>query len=233
MKPTLHASTLLTALVFAALAPPVEAQDARFSFFVTSAGPGSGADLGGLAGADAHCEQLAYAVGFGDLTWRAYLSATPAEGQPRVNARDRIGTGPWYNVRGVLIARDATDLHSDAANLTKETILTEKGEGVNGRGDTPNQHDILTGSRLDGTAFDGSVDTTCSNWTSSGEGSAQVGHHDRQGGGQNPTSWNSAHGSRGCSQENLVATGGNGYFYCFAADTGGTGGNAFRPEGVR
>lgn len=231
MKTTL--SSLFLAAALAAPAGPLHAQDGRFSFFVTSAGPGNGADLGGLEGADAHCAQLAYAVGFGDLTWRAHLSATPAEGRPAVNARDRIGAGPWYNVKGALIARDVTELHSDAASLTKETILTEKGEVVNGRGDSPNQHDILTGSQLDGTAFDGSTDTTCSNWTSSGEGSAQVGHHDRQGGGQNPTSWNSAHGSRGCSQQNLIATGGHGYFYCFAADGQGSGASALRPEGRR
>lgn len=226
--------SLLAVALAATLAPsPSSAQSADFSFFVTSRGPGNGADLGGLEGADAWCQQLAYAVGFGDLAWRAYLSGTPRDGAPAVNARDRIGPGPWHNVRGTLIARDATELHTDAANLTKESILTERGDPVNGRGDTPNQHDILTGSQLDGTAFDGTEDTTCSNWTSSGDGSARVGHHDRQGGGQNPTSWNSAHGSRGCSQENLVATGGNGYFYCFAADAGRGGAGAARPERLR
>lgn len=191
-------------------------QDTRMSFFLTSAGPGNGADLGGVAGADQHCQELAAAVGAGDRTWRAYLSMTASDGQAAVNARDRIGSGPWYNAKGVMIAESVADLHSDGNNLTKETQLNEKGEVVNGRGDRPNRHDILTGSQLDGTAFSGEEDTTCENWTSSGEGSARVGHHDRQGGGQNPTSWNSAHGSRGCSQENLQGTGGDGLFYCFA-----------------
>lgn len=188
------------------------------SFFITSAGPGNGADLGGLDGADAHCRALADAVGAGDKTWRAYLSTMAADGNPAVNARDRIGTGPWYNVEGVVVAQNVDELHSDDNNLTKETVLTEKGDQVNGRGDSPNMHDILTGSQLDGTAFSSEEDKTCSNWTSHGEGSAQVGHHDRQGGGANPTSWHSAHGSRGCSQSDLQGTGGNGLFYCFAAD---------------
>lgn len=189
------------------------------SFFITSAGPGDGANLGGLEGADAHCQMLAEAAGHGGLTWHAYLSATAANGRSAVNARDRIGSGPWYNVDGARIATNPADLHSESANLTKETILTENGDMVNGRGDTPNMHDILTGSQLDGTAFSGGEDTTCSNWTSnSSEGSAQVGHHDRTGGGQNPTSWNSAHGSRGCGQADLQGTGGNGFFYCFAVD---------------
>jgi hypothetical protein len=188
------------------------AQTPRMSFFITSAGPGNGADLGGLAGADAHCQALADAVGFGDRTWRAYLSAG---GQEVVHARDRIGTGPWYNQKGVLVAESVAQLHGDN-NLTKETVLTEKGEMVSGRGDTPNRHDILTGSQADGTAFASDADTTCSNWTSSGDGSAQVGHHDRTGGGQDGTSWNSAHASRGCSQEDLRGTGGDGLFYCFA-----------------
>ncbi len=183
------------------------------TFFITSAGPGDGANLGGLAGADRHCGALASAVGRGDATWRAYFSTTGANG---VNARDRIGSGPWYNSKGVTIARDVDDLHGDDNNLTKETQLTEQGDMVNGRGDSPNMHDIITGSQLDGTAFPGDDDTTCSNWTSNGEGSARVGHHDRNGGGENPTSWNSAHGSRGCSQEDLQGTGGNGLFYCFA-----------------
>ena len=157
-------------------------------------------------------------MGFGDTVWRAYLSAVATGDWPAVNARDRIGSGPWYNHRGDLIARDVTDLHSENANLTKESTLTEQGRPSNGRGDTPNQHDILTGSNADGTVYTGGGTTACGNWTSNGEGSARVGHHDRQGGGENPTSWNSAHDSRGCSQENLVATGGNGYFLCFAAD---------------
>jgi hypothetical protein len=165
--------------------------------------------------------------------WRAYLSASAGEGQPAVNARDRIGPGPWHNQQGVLIARDVEHLHSADANLTKETILTETGATVNGRGDSPNQHDILTGSTLEGRAFDPGEDTTCSNWTSGGEGSARVGHHDRTGGGENPESWNSAHGSRGCSQEDLQSTGGNGYFYCFAAAPGGAEGGALREDGSR
>ncbi len=215
MRKILGALAVLTLM----LAAPVAAQDADMSFFITSAGPGDGANLGGLEGADQHCQDLAYAAGLGSITWRAYLSAAPADGQPAVHARDRIGSGPWYNFNGDLIAQDATALHSESANLTKESILTEQGNMVNGRGDSPNQHDILTGSDLDGTFWDGEGHTVCDNWSSNGtEGGARVGHHDRQGGGDNPTSWNSAHTSRGCSQENLQATGGNGYFYCFAAN---------------
>ena len=214
MNKAIPALVLLAALA----AAPVAAQSSDMSFFITSAGPGNGADLGGLEGADQHCQDLAYAVGFGDLTWRAYLSTVSMGGEAAVNARDRIGDGPWHNHAGVVIARDVDDLHSENANLTKETILTERGSMVNGRGDQPNQHDILTGSTLDGMAVTDEGHDACANWTSSGEGSARVGHHDRVGGGQNPTSWNSAHGSRGCSQENLQGTGGNGYFYCFAAD---------------
>ena len=191
-------------------------QDAPMSFFIISAGPGNGADLGGLAGADRHCQTLAEAAESEDHTWHAYLSTIDSDGQAAVNARDRIGQGPWHNAKGVTIAKSVADLHSDDNNLTKETQLNEKGDVVNGRGDRPNMHDILTGSNLDGTAFTADGYTNCDNWTSSGEGSARVGHHDRQGGGQNPTSWNSAHGSRGCSQENLQGTGGNGFYYCFA-----------------
>ena len=191
-------------------------ESSRMSFFITSAGPGRGADLGGVAGADAHCRSLAEAVGEGNRTWHAYLSTSAMGGQAAMHARDRIGSGPWYNAKGVRVAMNVADLHSATTGLGKTTSLTERGDVVNGRGDTPNRHDILTGSQLDGTAFPGSADKTCSNWTSSGEGSAQVGHHDRQGGGENPTSWGSAHGSRGCSQANLIATGGNGLFYCFA-----------------
>ncbi len=185
-------------------------------FFITSAGPGNGANLGGLAGADAYCQKLAAAVKAGNRTWRAYLSTSASGSQAAVNARDRIGKGPWYNAKGERIAENLDELHSDTNNLTKQTQLTEKGEMVNGRGDTPNRHDILTGSQLDGTAFPGGADKTCGNWTSQAAGSAQVGHHDRQGGGQNPSSWNSAHASSGCSQENLRSTGGDGLFYCFA-----------------
>ena len=210
--------TPLVAILFLAApaAAQMDAPDQRMSFFITSVGPGHGADLGGLEGADAHCEHLAFAVGAGEAEWRAYLSAVPADGQPAAHARDRIGTGPWYNFEGVMIARDVDHLHSDNANITKETVLTEWGGMVRGRGDSPNRHDILTGSGLDGRLIQGDGDVTCSNWTSSGEGSAQVGHFDRTGGGANPTSWNSAHGSRGCSQADLRGTGGDGLFYCFA-----------------
>lgn len=194
--------------------------DTNMSFFITSAGPGNGADLGGLEGADRHCQMLAEEVEAGDRTWRAYLSTSGSGSDEAVNARDRIGQGPWYNANGVLVARDIDHLHGDDNNLNKETALDESGEMINGRGDNPNMHDILTGSQLDGTAFNGDDDTdkTCNDWTSSGDGSAQVGHHDRDGGGENPTSWNSAHGSSGCSQQDLQGTGGNGLFYCFAID---------------
>lgn len=200
-----------------ALATPLAAQDAAMTFFITSDGAGDGANIGGLAGADSHCQILAAAVGAGDLEWFAYLSTTGASGGDVVNARDRIGSGPWHNAGGVMIARDVADLHSDSNNLTKETQLNQRGEIVNGRGDSPNRHDILTGSAMDGASMGPGDDTTCQDWTTNGEGSALVGHHDRQGGGQNPTSWNSAHGSRGCSQENLQGSGGDGLFYCFAA----------------
>ena len=195
-------------------APAVTAQG-NLSFFITSAGPGKGADLGGLAGADAHCSALAKAAGAGNREWRAYLSAAAADGKPAVNAKDRIGSGPWFNAKGVQVAANVADLHSDTNKLSKENSLNEKGEVNNGRGDTPNRHDILTGSNLDGTA----ATATCSNWTNGaqGGGGAQVGHHDRQGGGQNPTSWNSAHATPGCSIEELRKVGGEGYFYCFAA----------------
>jgi hypothetical protein len=211
-------SAVAAAVVMAAGAHGVGAQgatqaDPRMSFFITSVGTGNGANLGGLAGADAHCQNLAKAAGAGNKQWRAYLST---QGPNAVNAKDRIGPGPWFNAKGVQIAANVAELHSDKNNLTKETQLTEKGTVVNGRGDTPNTHDILTGSNLDGTAFPAGEDHTCNNWTSSTDGSAQLGHHDRQGGGANPTSWNNAHPSKGCSQANLVATGGNGYFYCFA-----------------
>jgi len=207
---------VMTVLIGLLLVGAQPVQDHPMSFFIASAGPGNGADLGGLAGADQHCQALAEAVGAGELQWRAYLSAIASSSEPAVNARDRIGTGPWYNANGVMVAKSVADLHGEDVNLNKETALTEKGDVVNGRGDSPNMHDILTGSQLDGTAFSGEGYSNCGNWTSSGEGSAQVGHHDRTGGGQNPTSWNSAHGSRGCSQANLQGTGGNGLFYCFA-----------------
>ena len=209
--------TLVALSVLAAGASvPLPSQAASMSFFITSAGSGDGANLGGLAGADKHCQALAAAAGAGSRTWRAYLSAAAAAGQPAVNARDRIGPGPWKNVKGVQVAASVADLHSDNNKLSKENSLNEKGEVVNGRGDQPNRHDILTVSQLDGTLATGADDTTCRNWTSNSDGSALVGHHDRQGGGANPTSWNSAHASKGCSQANLRGTGGDGLFYCFA-----------------
>ena len=210
------------ALVSAGLGVPVQAQqaDSKMSFFATSANPGKGADLGGLAGADQYCQSLATAVGAGKRTWRAYLSATAANGGKAVNARDRIGKGPWYNAKGVLIAKNIDDLHT-SPNLTKQTILTEKGTVVNGGGDTPNMHDILTGSDSQGRAnIGGTADTTCSNWTSGADtGSAIVGHSDRRGLRDDVAarSWNSTHPSRGCSMPQLRASGGAGMFYCFAA----------------
>jgi hypothetical protein len=193
------------------------AQSSTMTFFITSAGPGNGANLGGLAGADAHCQKLAAAAGAGSRTWRAYLSTSASAGQPAVNAKDRIGTGPWVNAKGVEVAKDVAHLHSDQNNLSKQNSITEKGEVVNGRGDTPNRHDILTGSLADGTAPPADPNQTCNNWTSAAEGSALVGHHDRVGGGSAPTSWNASHPSKGCSQANLQGTGGDGLFYCFAA----------------
>ena len=195
--------------------PTVLSQDNSMSFFITSAGPGDGANLGGIDGADAHCQELADAAGAGEKSWKAYLSVS---GTNIINARDRIGSGPWYNAKGVAIAQNLEDLHSENAKTGKGGSLNEKGGEVNGRGDAPNMHDIITGSTLNGMAIAGNGDTTCSNWTNNGEGSARVGHHDRQGGGENPNSWNSAHGSRGCGQTDLQGTGGNGLFYCFATD---------------
>ncbi len=196
-----------------------QAQDSAMSFFITSVGPGNGADLGGLAGADAYCQQLAQAAGAGEQTWRAYLSTQEAGGSAAENARDRIGQGPWQNAAGTVIAASLDELHG-ANNLDKGTALDENGAPVNGRGDSPNRHDILTGSQPDGTAFAAGEDRTCGNWTSSGEGSAMVGHHDRMGlrDDEPSRSWNSSHPSRGCSQEALQGTGGDGLFYCFAAD---------------
>jgi hypothetical protein len=214
--------SLSLALCFAAAsAPAVLAQgqaDPKLSFFITSVGLGKGGDLGGLAGADAHCRQLAEAVGAGERTWRAYLSTQAMVGAAAVNARDRIGTGPWYNAKGVEVAGDVADLHSPDNKLSKENSLNEKGLVVNGRGDTPNEHDMLTGSHADGTAYAPGADMTCANWTSSSAGKAMLGHHDRHGvaGNIDSTSWNEAHASSGCSQANLVSTGGAGYFYCFA-----------------
>jgi hypothetical protein len=187
------------------------------SFFVTSAGPGKGADLGGIAGADRHCQSLAQSVGAGNKTWRAYLSTSGAQA---VNARDRIGRGPWQNAKGVVVARDVNDLHSANNQLSKQNSITEKGEVISGRGDPVNMHDILTGSTADGRAMSADKDMTCSNWTSSSAGSAMLGHHDRIGLTEDPPakSWNASHPSKGCSQDNLKSTGGAGLVYCFAAN---------------
>jgi hypothetical protein len=216
--------TLRHGLAAAALALPIAllapsetfAQAADMTFFVTSAGSGKGADLGGLAGADQICQTLAASVGAGGKTWRAYLST---QGAGAVNARDRIGTGPWQNAKGVVVAKSVDDLHSETVNLTKQTALTEKGAVVSGRGDTPNTHDVLTGSTMDGKAFTGPEDMTCKNWTSSTEGAAMLGHSDRTGLDESVAakSWNTSHASRGgCSQDALKGTGGAGLFYCFA-----------------
>ena len=198
---------------------PSYAQQASMSFFVTSAGPGDGGNLGGLDGADGHCNTLATAAGATGKTWRAYLST---QGANAVNAKDRIGRGPWQNAKGTVVAKDVADLHGASNNLNKQTALNEKGEVINGRGDTPNRHDILTGSQSDGTAFAGADDRTCGNWTKNGAGAAMVGHHDRQGLNDSAPmlSWNSSHPSRGpgggCSQADLKSTGGDGLLYCFA-----------------
>ena len=210
--------TSLALITAAATFTTVNSQQNEMSFFITSVGSGDGANLGGLSGADAHCQALAEAAGSSGKTWHAYLSAHATASSPDIDARSRIGFGPWYNVNGVEVASGINDLHSIGNNLNKQTALTENGDVVNGRGDTPNQHDILTGSTVDGRELEDGSDHTCNNWTSNGSGTAQVGHFDRTGGGANPTSWNSAHGSRGCSQADLVGTGGNGYFYCFAID---------------
>lgn len=195
-------------------------QAANMSFFVTSTGKGDGANLGGLEGADAHCAALARAAGSTATNWKAYLSTTAPGGDAGVNARDRIGKGPWQNVKGEVIAKDIADLHSDSNTLTKQTILTEKGEVIAGRGDPVNMHDILTGSDPDGRFSTAGGDTTCGNWTKNGDGSAIVGHHDRIGlkDTRHMKSWNSSHGSAGCGQDALKKTGGNGYFYCFLAN---------------
>lgn len=208
---------IFAGLALCTIAGIASAQDADMSFFLTSEGPGDGANLGGLAGADAHCTMLAEAAGISGKTWRAYLSTTG--GDAPVNARDRIGDGPWVNANGMQVAADVDDLHSDNNKLSKEGSVSETGEEINGRGDSPNRHDILTGSDLMGMAFTDGEDHSCADWTSSdADGSAQVGHHDRTGGGANPTSWNNAHPSRGCGQADLQGTGGDGLFYCFATD---------------
>lgn len=212
MKIKLIISILSISGLFMAL--PVSAADENMSFFITSEGSGKGGDLGGLEGADAHCTKLAKSVGSKKTDWKAYLS-TEADGKRGISARDRIGTGPWHNAKGVLIAENISELHLYNKTINKNTAINEKNELVNGRGDKPNEHDILTGSMNDGTAyFPDDKDHTCNNWTSSVKGSAQVGHHDRHGGGN--LSWTSAHGSRGCSVDALKKTGGNGLFYCFA-----------------
>jgi len=204
---------------------PAYAQSADTSFFVTSNSIGNGGNLGGIAGADNQCQTLAQAAGFGaPKTWHAYLSTQAADGAPAVNARDRIGKGPWKNAKGIVVAKDVADLHSASNNLTKQTSLSEKGDVINGRGDTPNRHDVLTGSRPDGTAFAAGEDRTCKNWTSSTQGSAMLGHIDRLGLRDDDASksWNTAHPSRGpdggCSQADLKTTGGDGLLYCFAAN---------------
>ena len=220
MRPILVLSAVAAAALVAACASPTGKEP--MSFFLASTGPGDGGNLGGLAGADAHCQKLASAAGAGNKTWRAYLSTGFTPTTPAVNARDRIGSGPWSNAKGQQVARDVAHLHGDN-NLNKETALDERNNPVNGRRQQPNMHDILTGSRPDGTAFSGDPrlpDMTCGSWTKNGAGSAMTGHHDRAGLDGNPwaTSWNSSHNTIGCSQDNLRATGGNGLFYCFAAN---------------
>ena len=214
MKNGTIAAVLSVSALLASFA--ASAEQRPLGFFVTSVGMGNGGDLGGLEGADAYCKKLATAVGAGNRDWRAYLS-TEHPNRRGVFARQRIGNGPWYNARGALIATNPTDLHLYNKSITLETALDESGNRVKGRYDKPNEHDMLTGTQDDGTPFfPDNRDHTCNNWTSSDKGSAQVGHHDRHGGGN--LSWNSAHPSRGCSQEALVGTGGAGLFYCFAAD---------------
>jgi hypothetical protein len=220
MKNRRRANVCALAALLVVAAGSVAAQgaaDKKMSFFVTSVGSGKGGDLGGLAGADRHCQSLAQSAGAGQRSWHAYLSASQTAGKAAVNARDRIGHGPWYNTRGVLVARNVDELHRENL-LTKQTALTEKGQVINGRGDNPNNHDMLTGSDAQGMAFPGDMDTTCGNWTKSIGGSAQVGHHDRTGLNDLPPakSWNHSHPSRGCSVDELRSTGGSGLFYCFA-----------------
>jgi hypothetical protein len=215
-KLTRQLTRLSISLLFAGTAAATYAAD--MTFFVTSVGLEKGADLGGLAGADKHCQSLAAAAGAGKRTWHAYLSTQAGNGAKLENARDRIGKGPWQNAKGTVIAKSVGDLHSDSNNLTKETALSEKGEVINGRGDKPNRHDILTGSMPDGRAPSDEKNMTCGNWTQSGEGAALVGHHDRMGLKDDAPSksWNSSHPSRGCSQDALRASGGDGLLYCFA-----------------
>lgn len=222
LSKTMRVSMLASAAVLVlGMGAPAQAQQNAMTFFITSEGPGKGGDLGGLNGADAHCARLATAAGSTGKTWRAYLST---QGSGAVNAKDRIGRGPWQNAKGAVIAKDVADLHGASNNLTKQTALNEKGDVVNGRGDTPNRHDILTGSQADGTAFAGADDRTCGNWTSSTTGAAMVGHHDRTGLDDSAPakSWNASHPSRGpaggCAQTDLRGTGGDGLLYCFATN---------------
>ena len=219
-----RACLAIAAIAIISAAPqPAHAQGAGATFFLTSTGIGNGGNLGGLAGADNYCQTLAQAAGAGAKTWRAYLSTQAADGKPAENARDRIGKGPWQNAKGVVVAKDVAELHG-ANNLAKQTALSEKGDVINGRGDTPNRHDVLTGSQPDGTAFAAPGDRTCKNWTSSTQGAAMLGHSDRLGLRDDDASksWNSSHASRGpdggCSQNDLKSTGGDGLFYCFAAN---------------
>jgi len=221
---TISPACFALAAISALASAPAQAQSADTSFFLTSNGIGNGGNLGGLAGADNHCQTLAQAAGAGAKTWRAYLSTQAADGAPAVNARDRIGKGPWKNSKGAVVAKDVAELHSANNNLTKQTALSEKGDVISGAGDTPNRHDVLTGSQGDGTAFAAGEDRTCKNWTSSMQGAAMVGHFDRKGlrDDEPSKSWNTSHPSRGpdggCSQADLKSTGGDGLMYCFAAN---------------
>ncbi len=216
----IYSLALALAVSFAARPAAAQEQKPTMSFFVTSKGTGNGADLGGLAGADALCQKLAASAGAGNRTWRAYLSTQAEDGKPAVNARDRIGKGPWHNAKGVKIADNVDGLHSEKSNINKETALDEKGNTVNAGGDKPNKHDILTGSKVDGTAYPPGEDMTCRNWTAGNAtkfpGKAQLGHHDRMSFSTPGSPWNSAHASRGCGQEDLISSGGDGLLYCFA-----------------
>ncbi|HEX6137537.1 MAG TPA: hypothetical protein VF059_07750 [Casimicrobiaceae bacterium] len=212
-----HGAAAAIAMLVVGCSGMAQTPKSDMTFFITSTGSGKGADFGGVAGADRHCQSLAAAAGAGGHTWHAYVST---QGPGAVNARDRIGKGPWRNAKGVVVANSVAELHG-TNNLNKQTALTEKGDVVNGRGDTPNRHDILTGSKPDGTAFGGSDDMTCGNWTKSGEGSVMLGHHDRTGTNPDPVanvSWNASHKSSGCSDAALASTGSAGYLYCFAVD---------------